>query len=173
MLDNKNYSPLEHFGPCGKFLLSALWILIIGMFVNAGMSVYFYNFHDKPSVTWKNRNFPTTTPFVHQGDPVIFIVEQCSKDTFIATVSREIVDGIAYNVPEQSITFQKGCVREERIVADVTKNIPPGVYHVSSTVEITERWLWFSRVDKYQTGTDSFTILPKGQIDPEAATTEK
>jgi hypothetical protein len=88
-------------------------------------------------------------------------------------VSREIVDGIAYNIPSQDLTFQKGCVHEERIIADVTKNIPPGVYQIRSEVEVTERWLWFSRVDHYQTGTEKFTILPPGQIDPVAATDSK
>ena len=153
-------------------LIALVWILIIGTLTNVGMYTYFLNFHDRPSVTWKNNNFPTTTPVVRQGEPINFVVERCSKDRYIANVSREIVDGIAYIVPTQEITFEKGCVKEERIIADVTNNIPPGVYHVRSAVEVTERWLWFTRVDKYETGTQSFTIVGP-RIDSEAATTSQ
>lgn len=148
------------------------WVIVGAIVINFSLYAYFLNFHDRPSITWSNNPFPTLTPIVKSGDPINFLVKRCSKSSYVARVNREIVDGLAYIVPQETIIFEKGCVTENRLIPEVTKNLPAGTYHIRSMVEVDEYWLWFSRVDKYETNTQNFTVI-RPHIDPHAETTSQ
>jgi hypothetical protein len=153
-----------------KTLNCLVWLLIGAVMIQALMAIYFNNIYQKPSVTWSSKVFTVVNKEIKQGDPIIATVQRCSKDTYSASVTRAIVDGIAYPIPEAKLIFLKGCVKETRYVPNVTTNIPPGTYYLMNKIEIPIRWLWFSRIDKYETQTEPFTIIAP-RIDPEAATT--
>jgi hypothetical protein len=146
-----------------------VWALVAAVVVQSAMAIYFENFYQRPSVTWNSKTFTIVNKEIKQGEPIIATVRRCSKDTYLATVTRAIVDGISYAIPVSNLIFKKGCVTETRYVPEVTKNLPAGTYYLLNKVEVPIRWLWFSRVDKYETQTENFTIIAP-RIDDEAAT---
>jgi hypothetical protein len=156
-----------------KGIFMVLWLAALALIVHGGLAIYFYNFYNKPSVTWPSGTiFPIVNKTIKQGDPIQAIVHRCSKETYTATISRQVIDGIAYTLPLSNVPFLKGCVTEIRFIPEVTKALPPGNYYIKSHIEVEEGWLWFKRVDHYDTSTEQFTIIAP-RIDPEAATDSK
>lgn len=142
-----------------RMLLYVLWLFILGLFVHAGMALYFYKFFQKPSVVWERMPLETTSLTVKRGEPITFITKRCSKETYSVTVNREVVDSIAYTLPENHLTFKKGCVTETRYIADVSSKLPPGKYYMRNLISIPIRWLYFQRIDQYETRSEIFTII--------------
>lgn len=147
----------------GKHIFAGLWILIAGMVTYLAMGIYFHVWYQHPSVRWSEAQYKVVEREIKQGDPIIFrINERCTKDEYRVSINREIVDSISYTIPQSNVTFPKGCTEDLRIVPNVTAVLPPGDdYYLSNNLEVTVRWWFFTRIDKYQTRTETFTILPK------------
>ena len=153
-----------------KVLSWLLGVMMAFVVMNLALFGYFTFYYQHNPVTYPHGTvFPVSPSIILQGNPIIATVYRCSKDNYQATVSREIIDGLAYTIPMSTLPFVKGCVMEQRLIPEVTKNLPAGAYYLKSNVEITVRWLYFSRVQKYQTTTQRFTIVAP-RIDPVAAT---
>lgn len=155
----------------GTFVL--VWLASIAMFAHAGMFIYFYKFHETPSVVWTNTTFPVVNQVIKRGDPIIFTIHQrCAKDNYRATTVREIIDGISYSIPSTTVQIQKGCVTDTRYVPEVSKALPPGEYYIRNIIQVEINWFYFNRVDTYHTQTEKFTIIDP-RIDQQAATTSQ
>jgi hypothetical protein len=150
---------LSHFTPWQRMGLLFIWVTSIALFTNFFLGVYFYWFYQRPSVTWSTTTFEMVTKTIKRGDALIATVHRCSKENYSAIVSRDIVDGLAYPIPETKLNFAKGCVTENRTIPGVSKNLPPGTYHLRNFIQIPIHWLYFSRIDKYDTSTETFTII--------------
>jgi hypothetical protein len=152
-------SKLKYFTKLERAMLIFIWVVIIALFAYAGLSTYFYTFYQKPSVTWSTKTFPLVSTTLKQGEPIQAIVTRCSAANYLARTKREVIDSIAYSIPESTVTFVKGCVQEIRYVPEVTKVLPLGTYYLRNHIEVDVRWLFFNRVDKFETQTVQFTII--------------
>lgn len=142
-------------------LFGFLWLVISILILHGSLSLYFYNFYQTPSVTWSEQQYKVIPNIIKKGDPIIFYINQrCSKDTYRVSINREIIDSISYTIPQSNVTFKKGCIRDVRFVPNVTAVLPTSSdYYLSNNIEVTIRWLYFSRIDKYSTMTERFTII--------------
>lgn len=163
-MQNKLFLFWQSLSKTERILYLTTWIVGLALLFHGVLAVWFYNFYHQPSVTYPGgRPFSVVDKTIKKGDPIQVLVRRCSEKTYTAHISRQIVDGISYTIPESVVPFKKGCVTETRFIPDVTKALPPGKYHIESDIEITERWLWFSRVDHFFTSTENFTIIPAGK----------
>lgn len=151
-----------------KVFLAFIWVIVSVLFINAGTSLYFYRFYQKPSIVYPDRPFQIVNKELKAGDQITFVVTRCAKQTYAAHVTREIVDTLVYSIAPNDIVIRKGCIEEHRSIPTVTRAIAPGIYYMRNVVEVKVSWLWFERVDRYDTQTEPFTII--GQITEEAAT---
>lgn len=142
-----------------KMLYGGVWVVILILFIHAGLALYFFRFYLTPSVVHTTTTFPIVNRVVKQGEPVITIVERCSRGSYNAVVTRKAIDTIIYSIPGQTVFFVKGCVKEKRAIPDISQALDPGTYYLKNHFEIPIHWLWFSRTDAYDTETEKFTIV--------------
>ena len=156
-----------------KLLYGVLWTMIAGFIIHGAMALYFYDFYQQDSVVVSPKVFPVITKTIVAGDPLIFTSASCVKGTYQADVDRIFKDKLQFSLVQSHPILTPGCNTTNRIIPDVTDKVPPDTYVLVSKLHVTVKWFYFTRVDSYENETEPFTIIPRGQIDPEAASTEK
>lgn len=155
------------------WLVFLLWLLITVVVGLSVLSLYFYNFYQKPSIVYKNLPTPIELKIENGHLNIYGPVSRCSKANYLADVSRTMVNGLVYYLPPQKDAhIDKGCVTVNRFITTVPPELPAGTYHMNTYATVHIKWMWLKRDDVYHITSQNFTI-PEPRIDPEAATTEK
>jgi hypothetical protein len=83
---------------------------------------------------YNNAPFPVINKEIAQGERLLYVVDYCKPKDIPVTVSRELIDGIVYNLPSYESNFPSGCHKVISDRLEIPDHILPGEYRLRLSV---------------------------------------